>query len=68
MNDAVTVIRLSDAVLCEECQQITVAKNHHCPACGASGECVVRLASFFERGPAAAPREAIRTDSLRFLD
>ena len=45
----VDTIPLKTAVLCEECQQITEAKNHHCPACGASGECLVRLQQFFER-------------------
>ena len=61
------VIALSEAVLCEECKQITAAKNHHCPACGASGECMVRLQRFFEReGP--TPREAVKANSKRFLD
>lgn len=60
-------IKLSEAVLCEECKQITAAKNHHCPACGASGECVVRLERFFERPEAAAPRDAVRENSPRLL-
>jgi hypothetical protein len=42
-------IPLNKAVLCESCQFVTVARNHHCPVCGASGEGLVRINRFFER-------------------
>jgi hypothetical protein len=64
MSLTVNVVRLSEAVLCEECKCITAARNHHCPQCGASGECMVRIEQFFER-PSRVQR-TVQTDTLRF--
>lgn len=30
-------VALADAVLCEECKNITAARNGHCPVCGWPG-------------------------------
>lgn len=49
MNQSSDMIPLAEAVLCQSCNVITRAKNHHCPACDGSGEALVTVASLLNR-------------------
>jgi len=43
----VDIIPLAEAILCESCQQITRARNGHCPACGSTA--LVNLSKVLNR-------------------
>lgn len=42
-------IHLSEAVFCEGCQNISNAKNGHCPVCAGSGQALVRVDAYIQQ-------------------
>lgn len=48
-DDAIPQIPLPRAVLCVTCNVVTIAVNHHCPVCSASGEGLLSLANVLNR-------------------